>query len=129
MTGIIREHNVLTGYRFVIVEYAGVGLLLGLLGTYYLAVGRLLESALWLGIVVNCAVIALLALRDRRTGAPDLGLLPLRNRVVRARVGREHPGLARRTLLLILVTFMPYLLSALVVVEGLRGGRRAADRA
>jgi hypothetical protein len=33
MIAIFEEHNPLTGYRFVIVEYLLVGLLLGLLGS------------------------------------------------------------------------------------------------
>jgi hypothetical protein len=129
MIGIVREHNLLTGYRFVIVEYAVVAVVLGLLGLYYLAVDRLLDAFVWLGIVVNCGVIAVLAIRDLRAGATDLGFLPMRNRTFRETVGREHPGLGRRTLMLILVTFLPYLLAVAVLVEGLREPRRAARRA
>ena len=95
MIEVVREHNRLTGYRFVIVEYALVGLVLGLLSAYYLAVGRLLDGLVWLGIVINCGVIPVLAIGDLRAGAADVGLLPLRNKAVRDSVAREHPRLGR----------------------------------
>ena len=123
MTGIVREHNLLTGYRFVIAEYGLVGLGLTLLVAYYLVVGRLVEALAWFGIVVNSAVIAILALASLRGGTTDLGLLPLRHKSFREAVGREHPGLGRRTLLLITVWFVPYLLAALVLIESVRGDR------
>ena len=61
MISIIEEHNLLTGYRFVIVEYLLVGLLVGLLAQRYAVVGRPLDAVIWLGISVNSAVIVLLA--------------------------------------------------------------------
>jgi sulfite exporter TauE/SafE len=60
MIGLIEEHNVLTGYRFVIVEYVLTGLVLGLFGAWELAVGRPVDGLTWLGITANCLVIALL---------------------------------------------------------------------
>jgi sulfite exporter TauE/SafE len=118
MTDIVREHNLLTGHRFVIVEYAVVGLLLGLLGLYYVAVGRLLDSFVWLGMTLNCTVVAVLAISDLRAGAEDLGILPLRRREFRQAVAREHPNLGRRTSLLIVLTFLPCVLAAAVLAEG-----------
>lgn len=127
MTEIIREHNYLTGYRFVIAEYGVVGAGLGLLVAYYLAVGRFLDALVWLGIVVNCAVIALLAIIDLRDGATDLGFLPLRCKSFRDAVAREHPRLGRRTLGLITVGLVPYLLVCAVALERLRGQAPARE--
>ncbi len=61
MIGIVREHNLLAGNRFVIVEYTVVAIVLGLIGLEYLAVGRLIDAFVRLGIVVTCGVIAVLA--------------------------------------------------------------------
>lgn len=122
MIRIVREHNELSGYRFVIVEHVLVGSGLALLGVYYLAVGRLIDAFVWLGIVVNCGLIAVLAIGDLRAGAVDRGLLPLRHRAVREAFARDHPGLQRRTLVLIAVTFVPCLLALRVVLDGGRTG-------
>jgi len=120
MIGIIREHNILTGYRFVIAEYAIVAGLFGALVAYYLAVGRFLDALTWLGIVVNCILIAALAVCAVRNGGVDFGTLPLRHREFRDRVGREHPHLLGRTLVLITITCVPFLLALVALVERLR---------
>ena len=117
MIGIVREHNLLTGYRFVVVEYAAVSLLLSVLAGYYLVVGRWLDAAVWLGIIVNCLAIGALAAHSLRTGATDHGWLPLRHRAFRRRIGADHPHLARRATTLILVTFVPFLLVVLIGAE------------
>jgi len=125
MTGIVREHNLLTGYRFVIAEYGLVGLGVTVLVGYYLIAGRFVEAIAWFGIAVNSGIIALLAVASLRNGARDIGLLPLRERSFRETVGREHPGLGRRTLVLIAVWFAPYLLAALVLIETVAADRSA----
>jgi hypothetical protein len=122
MTGIVHEHNLLTGYRFVVVEYLAVSLGLGALGAYYVSVADWLDAAVWLGIVVNCLVIAGLSVAALRRGAHDFGSLPMRRRGFRQWVGREHPHLAWRTLALVTVTFVPFVLAVLVAAEAGRSG-------
>lgn len=129
MIRIIEEHNLLSGYRFVIVEYVLVGLLLGLLGAWYVSVGRLIDAMIWLGMTANCLVIALIADATLRTGAADLGMLPLRHKSFRQAARRDHPGLWRRTTTLILITFVPFLLGLLVLAETLRDALRGAPSA
>jgi hypothetical protein len=126
MTAIVREHNLLTGYRFVILEYLLVSLFLGALGTYYLLASRWIDAAIWLGIVANCLVISALAVAALRNGAADYGSLPMRRRGFRAEIGREHPHLGRRTTALVTVAFVPFLLVSLVVAERHRAERRPA---
>jgi hypothetical protein len=125
MTGIIREHNLLTGYRFVVVEYLAVSLGLGLLAAAELAMARWIDAAIWLGIVANCLVIAALALDALRCGQPDFGTLPMRRSAFRRTVSRDHPHLMAHTLALVAITFVPW---ALVVIVGAaarpRRGRR-----
>ena len=123
MIGIIREHNLLTGYRFVLVEYLTVSLLFGALGAYYLAVARWVDAAVWLGIVANCLLIAGIAAHSLWTGEKDFGTLPTRRREFRRAVAAGHPHLARRTVLLVTVTFIPW---ALVAVVAAGYGRTAA---
>ena len=76
MMQITREHNVLTGYRFVTFEYLAVSLVLAVLGAYYVAAARWLDAAVWFGIVANCLVIAGFAAAALRAGAADYGSLP-----------------------------------------------------
>lgn len=120
MIGIVEEHNLLSGHRFVILEYAAVALLLGLIGAWYVAAHRALDAAIWLGMSANCAVIALLAGASLRDGIRDFGTLPLRDSEFRRSVAREHPHLWRRTMILIAITFVPLLLAGLVLVETVR---------
>lgn len=125
MIGIIREHNLLTGYRFVLVEYLVVSLLFGTLGAYYLAVGRWLDAGIWIGIVANCLLIAGMAARSLWAGEQDFGTLPTRRRDFRHAIARDHPRLAWRTVALVTVTFIPW---ALVAVEhGVRRPNRRTD--
>jgi hypothetical protein len=126
--GIIEEHNLLTGYRFVIVEYVVVGLVLGLLGAWYATVGRPLDSLTWLGMTVNCAVIALLADAQLRGGIADHGNLPFRHAAFRRAILPAHPHIWRRTTLLILVTFLPFAIAGSVLAEIVRDAvtRRSA---
>ena len=120
MIAIIEEHNLLTGYRFVIVEYLLVGLLLALLGGWYAAVGRPIDAAVWLGVTVNSAVIVLLADSQLRSGVRDFGSLPFRRATFRREVLPGHRGLWRRTTLLVLLWFAPFAIAALVLAETLR---------
>lgn len=120
MIALIEEHNLLTGYRFVILEYLLVGLLFGLLGTWYAAAGRALDAATWLGITVNCAVIALLAGGQLRSGARDFGSLPFRRAAFRRSVLPEHPHLWRRTTVLVVLSMTPLAVAGLVLAETLR---------
>jgi hypothetical protein len=86
----------------------------------YLAAGRLVEALAWFGIVANCIVVAALAVDELRRGAVDLGSLPLRRRTFRDAVAREHPRLGRRTVALMAVGLVPYLLASAILVERLR---------
>jgi hypothetical protein len=117
---LIEEHNLLTGYRFVIVEYLAVGLLVGLLGGWYAAAGRPIDAAVWLGIAVNSAVIVLLADAQLRSGARDFGSLPFRRAAFRREALPGHQQLWRRTTLLVLLWFAPFAVAALVLAETLR---------
>ena len=120
MIAIIEEHNLLTGYRFVIIEYLVVGLLLGLLGSWYATVGRLPDAAIWLGIAINSAFIALLADAQLRSGVRDYGSLPLRKAAFRREVLPEHRGLWRRTTVLVVLSMTPLAVAVLVLAETLR---------
>lgn len=120
MIALIEEHNLLTGYRFVIVEYLLVGLLLGLLGGWYAAAGRPVDAGIWLGITINCGIIVLLADAQLRSGARDFGSLPFRRAAFRREVLPRHPALWRHTTVLIVLSFTPFAISILVLAETLR---------
>ena len=120
MIAIIEEHNLLTGYRFVIVEYLLVGLLLGLLGAWYATAGRMGDAAVWLGITVNCVVIVLLADAQVRGGVRDYGSLPFRKAAFRRDILPQHHGLWRRTTVMVVLSMTPFAVAALVLAESLR---------
>ncbi len=133
MMQIIREHNVLTGYRFVTFEYLAVSLVLAVLGAYYVAAARWLDAAVWFGIVANCLVIAGFAAAALRAGAADYGSLPMLRRAFRRQIALEHPHLGRHTVILVTITFIPLLLVLLVTAthrdgNGLGDGRLRPKR-
>ncbi len=66
MIAIIREHNLLNGYGFALVEYGMVSVPFGALAGDYVWAARWLEAGLWLGITANCLVIAWFAGRSLR---------------------------------------------------------------
>jgi hypothetical protein len=116
---IIREHNMLNGYRFALVEYGALVVGLSALVAYYFAAARWLDAAVWLGIVANSLTIAVSAAAAIRSGAVDHGTLPMRRRAFRDAVARHHPGVGRRTSLLIVIQCIPFLLAASVTAERL----------
>ncbi len=120
MTDIVREHNLLTGYRFTIVEFALVGLGLSGLVAWYLATGRFVEAVAWFGIVGNAGTMLVLAVDALRHGAMDLGPLPLRRRSFRDAVATSHPRLGRRTAVLVVALCVPYLVPVAVLAEQAR---------
>ena len=122
MIGIIREHNLLTGYRFVVVEYGLVSLALGALAIAYALMGRWLDAAIWLGVAANGLVVLALALAAVGRHAHDFGAFPMRRASFRRSVHRHRPRLGRRTTVLILASFVPFLVVILAV------GDVAADR-
>jgi len=119
MVDIIREHNRLNGYRFALIEYGALALGLSALVVYYLAAARWLDAAAWTGVVVNSLIIAGSAAASIRSGAVDDGTLPMRRRAFREAVGREHPGMGRRTSLLMVTQCVPFLLAATATAERL----------
>ena len=128
MRSIVREHNLLTGYRFVIVEYVLVSVVLGALGVYFLAVTRWIDAGIWLGIVVNLHA-RLPPWRSRRSAAARLRTTEAFRCDAAssgARVGRDHPRLVRRTTVLVTITFIPFLLALLVIVDPDRAGSPSA---
>ena len=91
MIGVVEEHNRLTGYRFVIVEYVTVGAVFGLLGGWYVVAGRPLDAFIWLGMRGQLrGGVALLAEAQLRGGAPDIGIRAMRDPGRRDRIRRER---------------------------------------
>ena len=117
MIAIVREHNLLNGYRFALVEYGVLALGLSVLVAFYLAAARWLDAVAWLGIVANFVTIAGFAVTSILSGAVDHGTLPMRDRDFRRAVARSHPGVWRRTTLLIVTQCVPFLLATSVVAE------------
>ena len=128
MIGVVEEHNRLTGYRFVIVEYVTVGAVLAssAAGTSWLA-ARWMHSSGW-GQRQLRGELALLAEAQLRGGAPDIGIRAMRTGP-RDRIRREQPHLLRHTLALVTISMLPLLLLAMNRGrERARCGSAAADR-
>ncbi len=68
------------------------------------------------GIAVNSLTVALIAIRQRLNKEHDEIVMKFWSSSYRRSVTTEHPGLGMRTLIIVLVTLVPFLLTILVLL-------------
>ena len=117
----IREHNQLNGQTFSTVEFLIVALAAGFIGLGFLLHGRWVAAVLAIGIASNALVVTLFGIAALRRGERGESLRRLRDPAYRDRVKREHPTLARDTLVITVTVLLPFVMLALVMIETARG--------
>ena len=120
---MVDEHNILNGFRFVLLEFMIVVCAALFIGYVGLKKGQWGFEAAGLGIAVNAAAICLTVIRQIRRGEHDLGLHETYFGKRRAEIHREHPARDRHTMQLCLVFLVPFLLAAMIL-----RGRREISR-
>lgn len=116
ITDILNEHNTLNGFWFVLVEFIIVALVTICLGL--LAIVR--ESLLWsiasFGVTINALTICATVIRQMRRGEQSGSIIQTYFGQEREAVRREHPNLGFHTLLLSVVTIIPFLLTVWILI-------------
>ncbi len=114
MRRIIRNHNLLAGLRFSVVEFLAAAA--GLIGIAvgFILVGRFPLALVATGIAVNCIAVARATLKGRDTEMTVRPWSAVFRRSHRAAVLRQHPHAQRDTWVLAALTAVP-----LLVVVGL----------
>lgn len=124
MLTIIREHNRLNGFAFTIAEFCVLAAVLLPFVVYYWAHQRWWEAVIATGIVLNCVPVGVTAGRQRARGEPQVGLRAMRLPELRHQIAREHPSLARNTMILTLSVLVPFLVSVWSLAEVARGAQQ-----
>jgi len=117
---MIREHNRLNGFRFVIIEFSVVNL-----AALFISVGGILNgkwpvALIGAGIAANAVAVIAIAVAQIRDREQSEGLLKLRSSQFRADIGQKYPKLSSHTILLLVSILVPLLLVALLYVQRLR---------
>lgn len=105
---IVREHNQLNGFRFVIAEFSVVAL-----AALFISAGGVLHAN-WLttfagvGIAVNALAVIAIAVAQIRNHEPSEGLLKFRSAQFRASIAQKHPDLSSHTTVLFVCILIPF---------------------
>lgn len=121
MIRLIREHNMLNGSRFSVVEFLGMAVVVVGFAIYIASAGAAIFAIGLLGVGANCLVVAAVGIRSLREGEPDRSLGETFSPSSRARVLREHPHAQRATWALSALTLIPFVVAAAVLVGRVRG--------
>jgi hypothetical protein len=116
---IIREHNQLNGFRFVIVEFFVVALAALFISVSGILRSKLLVALIGLGIAANAFVVIAIAIAQIRNHESSEGLLKFRSAQFRARIAQKHPNLSSHTTVLFVSILVPFLLVALLGMQSL----------
>lgn len=111
----IETHNRLNGYRFSAFEFGGIALSVGAFAAYFWAVGRWPPALVATGIAPNRLPVVRTALCSWVRHDSAIGHRSLRDPATRAEVGAAHPHLLLDTLMLTVLTLLPF---AVVIVLG-----------
>jgi hypothetical protein len=120
---IVREHNQLNGFRFVIAEFSLVALAAIFISASGFLHSKWLVALMGLGIAVNAVAVIAIAVAQIRNHEPSAGLLKFRSAEFRASVAQKHPDLSSHTMVLFVSILVPFLLVALLGVQSLRRQR------
>ena len=122
MLDIIRRHNRLNGVIFCLVEFALMGIFVGVFAGVLFLKGRLDLGLIGSGIAINCIPVIVCGVNTILYSPQDLKLGTIWNRDARATLKRENPHMMRETLILSGATLVPFFLAA-AALYGLRHPR------
>ena len=114
---MIREHNRLNGFRFVIIELFVVALAALFISVSGVLHGRWPVALIGTGIAANAVAVIAIAVAQMRDHEQSEGLLKLRSSQFRADIGQKYPKLSSHTVVLLVSILIPFLLVALLYVQ------------
>jgi sugar phosphate permease len=114
---MIREHNALNGFSFVIAEFSVVALAALFICASGILHGRWPVAFAGAGIAANAIAVIAIAVIRIRNREQSQGLLKFRSAQFRADIGQKHPKLSSHTTVLLVSILIPLLLVALLYVQ------------
>jgi hypothetical protein len=121
MVAIIQRHNRLNGLIFSIVEFGFIAVLVATYATYYLFHNGLVMAIIGWGITLNCVPVVVIGLRQMardRTSGTRIG--SYWDKEAREQLQRENPHRLRDTLILCVVTLLPFVSMVAVLSDFLK---------
>jgi len=122
MIPIIREHNMLNGLRFSVLEFLLMAVLVVGFAAYVAGTGSIVPALALLGVGTNCIVVAAVGIGSLRSGEQDRSLAATFNRSSRDRILLDHPRAQRATWILAALTLIPFAVAGAALAEAI--GRR-----
>jgi hypothetical protein len=117
MLAILHEHNILNGFRFVLIEFTLVAVVALLVGATELIHGRVVWAFGYLGIAENAGVICATAIGQMSRRELSHSNIETFFGKGRDAIRREHPHLDRHTLAIVVATLVPFLLAGLTIID------------
>ena len=117
MLNKVKSHNEVNGFRFSAGEFSLMALVIAPFGIYYFAHGRPFAGLVAAGIVANTVVVAALSLHALFSGQKDIGVSRWFDKDGRAMIASRFPNMTRDTMILTVVTLLPFVLLLSVLVE------------
>jgi len=117
---LIREHNIVNGLRFTVIEFTVMVAVVTGFAIYFAAAGASVPAVVCLGVAANCIAVAEVSLGSLRAGEEDRSLAATFSASARARILEEHPGAQRATWLLSALTLLPFAVAIGVVIGRVR---------
>ena len=115
MLEMVYEHNVLNGFRFVLIEFVIVACAALYIGSIGLSKGSPGFVIAGLGIAANSGAICLTVCRQLRRGDTDLGIYETYFGKRKAQHRTEYPDRDRNTMIMCMAFLCPFLLTILIL--------------
>jgi hypothetical protein len=117
LTSMIRDHNFLNGFKFVIGEFILSILIVLPFTIYYLLSARFLLGVAGIGIIANFCIYIIFAVQSLLRKEKSIGIGKLFSKKIRSEIRNKYPELDRLTLILTLTTIVPFAMTAIVLSE------------
>jgi hypothetical protein len=119
LTSLIREHNYLNGFRFVVTEFIISIIIVLPFTVYYLFHHRILFGIVGLGVIVNFSIYILFSIQSIRREEESIGIGKLFNKKIRAEIRNKYPNLDKLTWILTITTIVPFAMTTIVLLEAI----------
>jgi len=124
VAAMVREHNRLNGFGFVIAEFLLVILAALFISASGLLHNRILLAMTGVGIAANAGAVIVIAAAQIRDHEQSEGLLKVRSPEFRAMLRQNNPNLSTHTLIVFVSTLLPFLLVVLLILQVRTNTRR-----
>ena len=106
----IQAHNEVNGFLFSAVEFVVIALVALPFGVYYLTHGRLVAGGVGVGIAANALTVTAFAIYSLRSRQKDIGILAWFTKEGRKLIAGKYPGISSDTMVLTVVTLLPFIM-------------------